>query len=185
MSDPVKQRERRERIAQEQGKTLPPYRPHGGRSDAERRERKLERQRAYRMRNAQRDGRNINPRGTKSKYDAHVALWELLHRNEGRIGRRRARLHDAHVVRYRAVMRDRSRGVEYSRKLYQQNPDRERARQSEMKARLCDHYVKQQLRSMGIESQYITEAMVSIKREQILLRRCSRQLKRAATNQEK
>lgn len=136
---------------------------------------RAEYKRRYRAKRAAREGRErdllrclgYRPQDAHVKeYRAHLVAiyWAKL------------ALHDAHVKRYRLVLKDRARALAK----YKKSPGAERARQSARKAALADSYVVQCLASMGLPRAAIEPGLVDLKREQMLLRRLSIDLKKAA-----
>lgn len=87
-------------------------------------------------------------------------------------------LHDAHVKRYVRVLTDRAK---YSKR-YETNPQAERERTSRRKQALPDSYVIQQLKSMGIDREVVTSALIELKREAMQYRRMSRSIKTTVKN---
>jgi len=87
-------------------------------------------------------------------------------------------LHDAHVDRYQKVMYSRRKAA--SR--YALDPQAQRDRQAARKRAAPDSYVRQMLRSMGIANDEITPEMIEMKREAMLFRRLSRQIRKAIAN---
>lgn len=92
-----------------------------------------------------------------------------------------AALHDAHVRRYRDVLSWRESG----RRQWLQNPEPRRTRQAARRAELVDWYVRQVLCETGFPVDAIDAHVMELKREAILLRRLSRQIKNEISNQAK
>jgi hypothetical protein len=88
---------------------------------------------------------------------------------------------EAHVIRYLSVLKARAK----SAKRYISNPEKERARSRRAKAELRPAYIRQQLFSMGFEAHQITPEIIELKREQLSLRRLSRETEKAASEQMK
>lgn len=107
-------------------------------------------------------------RAATQPHDAHVAQYL-------------ARLCDAHVRRFRQVVRDRERFLEK----YKSNRKAECDRSSKRKLALVDCYVRQQLQAMGIPKAAITSDLIELKRELISFRRLSRTIKSTVKNQRK
>lgn len=92
-----------------------------------------------------------------------------------------AALHDAHVKRFRYVMRYRAQ----SASRYESNPEWHRARSAARKAALPDAYVLEQLRYGGFPAEAASAEVIELKREAIQFRRLSRQIRREISNQAK
>lgn len=128
-------------------------------------------------------------KGPRALHDWHVRTWFALPKDE-RLKRRPARKQahsagaqcDAHVTRYRQVMRSR----EAYAVRYQAKPDAERARVRAYKEKLPDALVIEKLRLPTDWKHEVPKSLIDLKREQLLMRRLSRQLKEAAhhANQE-
>ncbi len=176
MSTPQQQRERRERLAREAGREVRAYSPRVKcKTDAERREWKLEQKRRYRAEAAEKAGREFRPYGTKVKFDAHVKQWRKSTNRKRAM--ERDEHHDQHVRRYLKALSDR----EKYRLRYQRDPAAERIRSANAKRALPDRYV---LRSLpwvhDIADDRLKTEVTQLKREQMMLRRLSRELKHAA-----
>lgn len=100
---------------------------------------------------------------------------------QGRVREALASLHDAHVRRYRGVLSWRESG----RRQWLQNPDPRRTRQAARRGELVDWYVRQMLCDTGFPVEAIDEHVMGLKREAILFRRLSRQIKNEISNQAK
>ena len=92
-----------------------------------------------------------------------------------------AALHDAHVKRFRAVMKARAKAA----RRYASAPDGERERSAARKRSLPDSYVRELLRGMGIPAEAITPHLIELKREVKLFRHLSRQIHAEILNQAK
>lgn len=92
-----------------------------------------------------------------------------------------AALHDAHVKRFRHVMRYRAQ----SARRYESNPEWHRARSAARKAALPDAYVLEQLRYSGFPAEAASAGVIELKREAIQFRRLSRQIRKEISNQPK
>ena len=92
-----------------------------------------------------------------------------------------ALLHDAHVMRYAAVMRARA----YYAKRWLADPAAERARSARRKQALPDSYVAEQLRAGGFPADAIDAYVLELKREAIQFRRLSRAVRKAISQQTK
>lgn len=87
-------------------------------------------------------------------------------------------IHDAHVKKYWRVIKSRSKVKEW----YAVNADKKRAYVIDRRDALTDAYVVQNLKSMGIEPNQITENLVSLKREAMQFRRLVKKAKTAISN---
>lgn len=92
---------------------------------------------------------------------------------------------DAHVKAFEVYMkavqaREANRIKAYQS--YQENPDWWKAKRRNSQQTLVRSYVVEQLMAMGIPKTEISDEMINLKREQIQLRRLSRELKHAAAN---
>lgn len=106
-------------------------------------------------------------------HDAHVKAFAEFKKAQTK--ERRA-LHDAHVKRYVNVLKER----EKFRKRYLCFPDIERGRSRNKRNSLCKSYVVQRLVSQGFKRPEIDIELENLKREQLAMRRLSRELKNAA-----
>lgn len=172
-------RRRRERIAESEGKTVKINRNLRGLSSEARRQLRMAAKREARRLRAMREGREFSPNPRKyARCDAHVAAFKEWRRYL-------KKLHDAHVRRFRAVMKERANKRVTSAAKYQANPEKERARSAQRKKALPDSYVALQLRVAGMPKSVISPAIIQLKREQMSLRRLSLELKQAAANHAK
>lgn len=92
-----------------------------------------------------------------------------------------AALHDAHVRRYVAVLRDRRKAA----KRYAADPEFHRKRSSARKKALPDSYVAELLRCGGFPRDAIDAHVIGLKREVILFRRLSREAKKLIHDERK
>ena len=146
-----------------------------GWSEAEKRQDYLDRKKAYRMAEAAKLGKEYRDLGQRAALQyAHVLAWK-------KATTARRRQPDAHVQRYRVLKRARDRAAA----AYRNDPDRERARTRMRKAALCDEYVVQNLRAMGLSNEVISPALIDLKREAMALRRIARELLHAAKQSNK
>lgn len=163
MSSPEQQRSRRRRLAESQGKAVRAYVK--GSSEAAARERRLQRKREYRERLAKNERRSLLVRPRRS-YDQHVKAYRKW----------LSVLHDAHVRRYLAVIKSRQK---YALK-YSASPEKERERVRNYKSKLPDAFVIEKLGLPKGVCKEILATLIELKREQLMVRRLSRQLKDAA-----
>jgi hypothetical protein len=91
---------------------------------------------------------------------------------------KKAALNDWHVKRYLYVMQYRRN----SAKWYEQNSEIKGNYQKNRKLALPDSYVAQNLKSMGLLPEQITERFIALKREAMQFRRLSLQAKTAISN---
>ena len=149
MSTPQQQRERRERLAREAGREVRAYSPRVKcKTDAERREWRLEQKRRYRAEAAEKTGRAFRARGPKVRHDAHVHVWvvwsailvELMRPNP-------VLLQDAHVVRYLQCVRDRAKSKRMYRKHYEHHIEKRRRRTQD----LPDSYIAEHLLKLPLD----------------------------------
>ena len=89
-----------------------------------------------------------------------------------------AGLHEAHVKRYREVLLARS----YYAKRYKANPQAERDRIAKTKQALCDAYVIQNIKAMGIPADVISPELIALKRASMRYRRLARTIKTTVKN---
>lgn len=92
----------------------------------------------------------------------------------------RQALNDAHVARYRCVIKAR----EKSAKQYAKDPSKQRARSAARKLALPDSYVVEQLGYGGFPREAITEKVIELKREALQFRRLSRQVRAAISEKQ-
>ena len=129
-------------------------------------------------------------RALKAKYrrqagakprDPQAAAAKLELAQERRVLREALQLlHDAHVARYRRVMRER----EKSARQYAKDPGKQRSRSAARKLALPDSYVVEQLGYGGFPREAITEKVIELKREALQFRRLSRQVRAAISDQQ-
>lgn len=164
---PEKAREKRMRIAAEEGRVFVPKTPTGlDRSDM------AEYRRQYK-RNKRREA------GARLRVDIQAEAQAKREAVELRRAQRLAAvLHDAHVKRWAYLLSARAK---YARR-YEANPKAEIARQSRRKQALPDSYVIQNIKAMGIPADVITPALIAIKREAMQYHRMSRTIKTTVKN---
>ena len=86
---------------------------------------------------------------------------------------------DAHIKRFYRLKKLKE---DYAKR-YNEDPEKERARSRHAKADLKDAYIRQLLFSMGFAREQITPQVIELKREQLALRRLSREAEKAAVKQ--
>lgn len=155
-------RKRREAIAQSQGRAVREYTPTGlvvaDRAEWRREYKRLQRRKAGAPLRA-----DIAAKAQANR-EAKAAKIQQQKKNA---------LHDAHVKRYAYVVECRAKYA----KRYALNPDAERLRASLAKLSLPDHYVRSQLKSMGIGVEVITPSLIELKRSAMQYRRLANHIK--------
>ena len=168
MCSPERSREKRRIKAEQEGRVVRAYTPTGIQAPDQKHWRR-EYKNKQRQEIARREGRAFLSKKRHVLHDAHVVEF---------MSKMKAPKHDAHVKRYEQLALSRLK----SKARYHANPEAKRARGRANKQALVRSYVVYNLTVMGIPKAFITEEIIEIKREQITLRRFSRELKRAATN---
>ena len=113
--------------------------------------------------------------GPRALHDAHVRLWATIPEPV------EAFRFDAHVRRYRSVLKSREK---YAARWVSAH-DQELARVRAYKARLPDAYVLQRLALPSSLRTDVPKELLELKRDQLSMRRLARQLKDAAQNSQK
>ena len=171
MSSLARKREKRRIKAEQEGRAVRAYMPTGI-PTADKAQWKRDYKHRQRVALAKDEGRVFRSTKRHVLHDAHVVDF---------LGKMKAPKHDAHVKRYAGCLLARQK----SKARYDANPQSQRERRRKAQQALVRSYVVYNLTVMGIPRDCITEEIVELKREQITLRRFSRELKRAATNSKK
>lgn len=171
MSSLARKREKRRIKAEQEGRAVRAYMPTGI-PTADKAQWKRDYKHRQRVALAKDEGRVFRSTKRHVLHDAHVVDF---------LGKMKAPKHDAHVKRYAGCLLARQK----SKARYDANPQLQRERRRAAQQALVRSYVVYHLTEMGIPRDCITEKIVELKREQITLRRFSRELKRAATNSKK
>ena len=86
---------------------------------------------------------------------------------------------ESHVKRFYYLKNAREKYA----KRYIESHEEEKQRSRKSKADLKNAYIRQQLRGMGISNEAMTPELIELKREQLILRRLSREAEQAAVKQ--
>lgn len=167
---PEKAREKRMRIAAEQGRVFVPKKPTGI-DCSDKAEYKREYKRIQRRKAGARLRADMTAK-TQAKREA-AAIKAAI-----RLQQQKDAPHDAHVKRYAKAISDRAKYA----KRYKANPQAERQRTAQRKQLLPDAYVIQQLKSCGIPREIVTPELIDLKRDCIQYRRLSRNIKSTVKN---
>ena len=131
-----------------------------------------ERRRLYKESRRRRAG--IQPKGTATRKMEEAAQAKRDAKNK-----EEALWSESHVKRYTKIMRNRRKAMER----WENNREEEKARARKAIADMKPAYIRQQLKSMGINRNQITPELMEMKREQLSMRRLSREADIAASKQ--
>lgn len=134
--------------------------------------RKLQSKLRYRLKRAKKENREYIPNKVR-RVDAHVDAWKS-HQSLLKLNMKMQC--DSHVKKYFQAIRNRAKSL----KQYSKHREKILARHHAYKHNLVDGYVVSNLVALGVPIHEISSEVVEIKREQMLLRRLSLELKQSA-----